>query len=290
MKKLKIVLSTLLILIFARYLTKDNAPTLQKTSKPTYIHELKPKTPAKAVTLILHGLNNHPRKTLRNFAENLKQQGHYVLIGSYSGHYEQDSDRKLISMSYFEWYQQATWLLEKLKTISTSLKIPSYFVGYSTGAVLGNMVFRERPELKTSKQVLFAPALELVLNPFLKQLAYLLPNKFTITSRTHPKIRKNQRLPVKAYRNLFFHIENFQNKPKLLVPTLMILSKKDELIAYEGLKTICDESVCEIFDVTNDWPIKDHVKFHHLIVGAEFIGPKRWKNVMDRVHKFLKEK
>ena len=248
----------------------------------------------RGIALVIHGLNLRPDKMESIIARltdsniealNLSLQGHG---DNYIRSVESDnSDARLQSfkeVSYQLWMEETSYAYRAAKNRSDQKNVPLFLIGFSLGGLMGADLLVTVPEVQFDKMVLFAPALKMHLRNYIIRVLSPFP-RLTIPSLTLGSYQANASTPMAGYNALFASVKHVEENvsPKLNIPTLVFIDKKDELVSYSGLKKmVANEKLDQWrFYMVQKENTKGSTKINHLIIDAPSTGKRVWKDMMD---------
>ncbi len=238
---------------------------------------------AKAVVLMVHGLNVRPSK-MDTLAEVLASWGYAVVRPALSGHRGVPWEMQKSSMSV--WSQEVASWLKTIIALNPSL--PIYYVGSSMSGVLINDVLERDQELKAhvKKTILIAPALAF---PLLVRWSLNLPldNRFPLAPSAEWDV---DYVHVGAYRSL---MDSYQRGyasqfSGLSGPTLILLHPDDKVVSSQAIAKLPHK-----FGKRN-WTIEmlpsdshpDNSN-NHLLVDETTVAAPTWPIMLEKIGKFL---
>ena len=252
------------------------------------------KTPGeiKGVALVIHGLNLRPDKMELIIslltdsgvdALNLSLRGHG---SNYSPSEGPDMAKSRIeafkTVSYKIWIEETYQAYNHAKKRSEQKNVPLFFVGFSLGGLLGVDLYTTYSDIHFDRMVLFAPAVDLYAINYAAKLLSPFP-KLVVPSLASKSYRANNGTPVAAYNALFNAIEHFRKNlnPKLNVPTLILIDKRDELVSYYKLKRLVENERLHQWKFYHIQKGKDAVRgtLRHLIIDESSVGKEMWKEM-----------
>ncbi len=243
----------------------------------------------KAIALVAHGLNMKPAGMLA-IAQWLTAQGTDVYLVKLSGHFEEAVPITQITTTLWEAEMLHAYQVAKQAAIENA--VPLYFVGYSLGALLGQVLIASK-EARFDKQILMAPATAIRTRSYVIKWLFFLNKKWLLPSYTPSPYRANNFLPLAAYEVVFRNEKNIMKTrfDTLNIPTLLFIDPKDELISYKKLV-----HYARLFNLSNyqiitlDSNLKKRIsKFHHLVVSEETMGKENWAMATAKMAAFLFE-
>lgn len=221
--------------------------------------------------VILHGLNNN-LSCFGPLCEALGTQFDVELI-QLPGHGENREEAKDLATAL------AT-LNEKLKKFDDY-----YLIGFSTGALLSQLLIRSK-EIKPPKaQVLLSPAFVINYDAVIGALLTVLPQNFFMKSFMPTMAKNRERLFIWEYRTLLEGIKSIQSAhfaPE--TPTHIVIDPQDELVNALRLKELT-HSVRFKF-----WPrpyLKNNRGHHHLLFHPDYFRGEEWSLFLREITDFL---
>ena len=246
--------------------------------------------PKKAITLVVHGLNVRP-DAMFPIIEWLKQHGSDTCLVKLAGHHE--NSIPLQQVSFAAWESSMRKGYDYAKNIAIENKLPLVFLGYSLGALLGQLLLSspEKP-IAFDKQILLAPAIALRKRVNLLRFFFLF-NDLRLPSFTPEAYRANKGLPVKWYKVVFKMNSNMRKGRchKLNIPTLVFIDPKDELISYSRLAELCRRYQLTRYElVALDSDVRTGERpYHHLIINELAMGSRNWQLMTSKMRDFIFE-
>ena len=246
------------------------------------------------VALVIHGLNGRPDKMKSIIAE-LTACGIDCLNLSLRGHGEnyfplEKTDSAAARMEAFKSVSYPLWKSEAYQAYRLVEKegklydVPVFFVGFSMGGLLGVDLFASNSNVNFDKMVLFAPALKMRQRNNLLKILSPFP-RLVIPSLAHRSYLSNSGTPMAAYNALFEMVDDLENhlSPKINVPTVVFIDKRDELISFSGLQEMIQQQALDQWKIH---PVKKdrtatEIKMHHLIIDQASVGQQMWKEIAD---------
>jgi esterase/lipase len=248
------------------------------------------------VAIVIHGLNLRPDK-MESIVALLAHSNIDVLNLSLLGHGKNYIQKKNVSeskarMETFKTVSYEYWIKEAHRAYGIACKrslerqVPLFLLGFSLGGLMGASLFASYPEVNFNRMVLLAPALHIYKIYYLAKL--LSPfQRLVLSSCVIKPYCSNKGTPMAAYNALFEGIEHFNKNMgrKLNVPTLVFLSKQDELVSYRKLKRFIKD--WEL----NQWKLHTVNKsatgakntIHHLIIDESSIGKDTWNEMRELI-------
>ena len=248
----------------------------------------------KAIALVCHGLNLKPLK-MSSITDLLNSQGVKTYLVSLTGHRGNQDEMRDVSSGKWLKDLHGAYLLAKKK--AEELKVPFYFVGYSLGGVLNEMMMETQVlgEIKYDKVILFAPAISLRSYTYLILLTKALGNRTILPSIPVGDYRANKGTSVAAYDALFTYIGTLDSKEQyknLNVPTLVFIDPKDELVSHSGLRNLIKShnlSQWKLVTLNKSGLAKKGRKTYHIIIDKQSLGEDTWNKVKKTISDFLFE-
>ncbi len=257
----------------------------------------------KGVALVIHGLNLRPARMQPIIAKlndsgidvlGLSLRGHGENYSHYNG-VEEDQARleAFKNVSHQLWMNEAYLAYLQLNERSKAKGVPLFLAAFSLGGLIGLDLFAASPEVQFNKMVLFAPAIRLHAVVYLERVLSPFP-RLVIPSMAPETYLANKRgTPIAAYNALFESLDQFNEKagPKLNVPTLVFIDRRDEFIPLGKLRKLAKEKVWnqwQFYIVEKDKSIRDDTFYHHIIDAAS-TGETVWQDMMKAVVKHLLE-
>lgn len=243
---------------------------------------------ARAVVLLAHGLNLKPEK-MDFLGRWLQSQGVDVYRVSLTGHKGDLGDFGKVTRDL--WVQEMVRFSKLAQSRAQSIHVPFYFVGYSLGALVYSDAVTAGL-IHSDRNVLFAPPYSIeVPEPLIKTLAKTKGLDYMLPSRNLEEYRANRGTTMAAYLALLESKHNVvdQNLKGLNVPTLMIVSPRDELIDYTKqleLLRINKMDQWTILEVQND-NCQLSKCYNHLVIDDKSLNQGEWPRVQEALSKFL---
>lgn len=221
----------------------------------------------KAVVLIVHGLNLHPKKM-------------DVLAKFFTDHHC-DVFRSALGADPSMWEEKFESDYEKAREQAEILERPLYFVGYSLGALAGLAFMEGHPFHALKKMALFAPASHT--KKFTKlsaMLAYLFP-KGKLPSLNLVEYRDRDHTTLAEYKKMHEWQRKIKTENNFSLPTIVIASRKDELVSFGELEKFAAKNpkwkVEEISNIDSPLP----KKYHHLMIDDISLGQFQWEKILN---------
>jgi alpha-beta hydrolase superfamily lysophospholipase len=273
--------------------SSDNVRTSPEDHSIDWFH-IKASQGLKGIALVIHGLNLRPG-SMESIIRQLTYSGIDVLNLSLRGHGRNYShldnsetpDARLEAfktVSYQLWRDEVYKAYQTAENRSLQKSVSLFFVGFSLGALMGVDLLASFPQVRFDRMVLFAPAIQVhsryqiagALSPF--------PG-LTLPSLSVKSYRANDGTPVAAYNALFDSLEHLDENlsPKIDVPTLIFIDKKDEFVSFNKLKTLIERENLDQwkFHIVKKEANGEPGKIHHLIIDEASTGKDVWREMMD---------
>jgi esterase/lipase len=247
------------------------------------------KKPAKAITIVAHGLNLNP-KAMMSIVDILNEGRSDVVLMKFYGHRGNIEEMKAVEWQI--WFNEMEFAFAQAKKQSIAKNVPIYFVGYSLGGLVGQH-FMQNSDGKNQfdRQVLFAPATCIRKRSKIVKLLFILGSRFVLPSFSPKEYRANYGTSVAAYKALFYMERSIMNNNfiDLNIPTLIFIDKKDELVNYKGILNDIDTYQLDQYIVheLNDEGLGFKNKYHHLIIDELSTGSNNWKFLTEKMSSFL---
>lgn len=240
--------------------------------------------PLKAVAVVAHGLNLKPSK-MHSIGEVLRQQGVGVVEVALTGHHMAEGE----DLEAFQHVSADRWMKEMdvaMKEAITRRKtndgkeVPIYFVGYSLGALLGEVWMNERKKNEINRAYLIAPSLRVRLYASWIKIFSLLGESFMVPSANLEEYRVQSGTSMAAYHAQFeirARLERLGYKNSN-IPTQVLLAKEDEIIDNVGVRKMAfEQSLTQwsFLELSNEGS-RLLGKKRHLMVDEKTFGPEAW--------------
>lgn len=230
------------------------------------------KSDTKAVIILAHGLNLLPAKMdqLAHFFNSKKCDVLRISLGTNPEKWcENFSDDYDAALEHAE-------ILER----------PLYFVGYSLGALIGIHYLVNHPHHRLRKLALLAPATHTHFYTLFPALLGRVIPGLGLPSLNLKNYRQRSSTPLKEYKKMHQLQRELKNSLKtnqLNIPTLLILSPKDELVATAKLTKFAQSNPhWKWLAISND-EAQLPKKYHHLMIDREAIGLKEWEKLLNNL-------
>jgi|HubBroStandDraft_4_1064222.scaffolds.fasta_scaffold193186_1 alpha-beta hydrolase superfamily lysophospholipase len=246
------------------------------------------KGPAKAVVVLVHGLNLKPEK-MDDWAQALADQGATTVRVALLGHRGfSDSMAKVTAQNWHDSFGRA---MELARNLAEPNQTPIDFLGFSLGALVGLewlSQFGPGFEPGVRKMVLIAPAISTPwYGPSALSIFSVFGQSFSLPSRTPAQYRANKGSPLAAYRALFELKKSLESNEykNANIPALILIDKHDELVSSKTIAEIIDKQKLGQWSldlIDNGYAFKNF-GFRHLMVDQESVGPKLWEELKTKV-------
>ena len=155
-------------------------------------------------------------------------------------------------------------------------------MGYSLGGLLGCDLLVSDPEAHFDRMVLFAPALNIMSEPYLLKALMPFPN-FVIDSLSPESYRSNDGTPMAGYKALFEALDHFQGRitAALNVPTLVFMDPEDEFISPDKIQEMVGRGGLDrwrMITIRKRSP-KLTPCAHHLLIDEAVTGTEAWAQI-----------
>lgn len=238
-----------------------------------------------AVTVLVHGLNNHPG-VLTDLADFLTGNRSAVLLVTLTGHNE---DKKALrDIKKEQWFNdlKSAYQMAREKSEPDNLL---YFIGYSIGALINLNVLSET--ITYDKMVLLAPAIAPRWTLYLAKPIYRLWGGFPIYSIVPPGYGVHSYLPAIVYKLIFDLISSLEKKSYQYanLPVIVIVDQEDEVVSLSKLRKLITRfklSHWRILILDSEEVVKE-TKYHHLIINKRAMGRKNWQNLTSEIKTFF---
>jgi esterase/lipase len=276
-----------------RHTREDQHPLDGPRDPSMHWSDSRPPQVAEGVALVIHGLNLRPSK-MEPIVGTLTDSGIDALNLSLRGHgqnYERRTDSEpararlaaFKTVTYPLWRNEVHAAYTAAKNRSMKKNVPLFLIGYSLGGLLGVDLLATEPGVQFDKMVLFAPALKMHLRNYL--IRVLAPfSRLTIPSFALASYQSNDGTPMAGYNALFDSLNSVTENigPRVNVPTLVFVDRKDEIVSYRRLKMMVqDEGLDQWqFYLVHKESSVEPGRIHHLIIDEPSTGEKVWLDMM----------
>ncbi|MEQ1875620.1 MAG: alpha/beta hydrolase [Bdellovibrionia bacterium] len=243
----------------------------------------------KAVGLVLHGLNLKPSR-MDSISAFLASNGYDLYRLKLRGHGDSLGDFKNVSRE--EWLREMSSGVAAVQARAKLLKVPTFVVGYSVGALVYFDLKAWDSEMNLGPQILFAPALtprsrNKLIFPF-----KIFGKGFCIPSLSPRAYRANGCTPIAAY-NALFESSGFLSGTgfeRLNEPSILFVDPRDELVSATNLKKA-------VAGPLNRWTVFEvgiqestlPTAYHHLIIDEASVGARLWRTIQTKMLSHLSE-
>jgi len=219
----------------------------------------------KAVVLLAHGLNLHPKKmdVLAEFFTN----SHCDVL------------RISLGPDPLQWEEKFKDDYDKAREHAEVLGLPLYFVGYSLGALTGLHYMMKHTDHEFKKMALFAPAIQT--KAFTKLSAYL---SFLFPRGCLPSLNlreyRDRNFTTLAEYKVMYQMQHELQMHSCFIPALIFASTQDELIHYANLAKFAGaQEHWKMITISNqDSPLPK--KYHHLMIDDQSLGQSEWQKIL----------
>lgn len=258
-------------------------PALIKGSDSMTTWRPSPYRPARAVAMVVHGLNLKPSR-MSAIEDTLRNDGIDVLRVRLAGHNNNINIFKMVTAEMWERDILRSYCIADER--ADRYQLPLYYVGYSLGGVMGVAAPSKFSHVRFDKMVLFAPALSIRRTPFILRILNtlnpltIIPNLFNRNNGAASAIG----VPVTAYLATF-KIADFVSKQTrrnaINVPTLVFYDLRDELISPSGIRGFVSGyrlDKWKLYEV-HKRPFSWQSMFHHMMIDPGAVGRARWQQM-----------
>lgn len=252
--------------------------------------------PPRAIALVVHGLNNKP-EVMDQIVENLQYQGIEVLRVGLTGHLGDVNAMKRITKD--QWFLDIFYAYCGARLHSAETALPLYFVGYSLGGLLGEVLLKsdlpEKPQF--DRAILFAPALSLHNSAKNIKNLYFAGDGFIVPGLSPKEYSAHRGCSIGGYKALFSLVDDVNSKGKSEaqnIPTLVFIDPKDELVSPKKLNAYIkdqklDQWTIKYLDTNKAERNKDNLllKYHHLIIDQESLGEEQWDSTVKSMNEWF---
>lgn len=242
---------------------------------------------ARAVALVLHGLNFKPAR-MKSICRCLAELGVESRLAVFTGH---DGDLvALRTASRESFLADAARGYDEASRRAVERGVPVLLAGFSLGAVVGNDLLLARDDVRFAAMVLFAPAFTPRAYTHAVRLLSPAP-RLLIRSASPAPFRANDATSVSAYRALFDSIAALraQGYARSNLPCVVFIDPRDELVSARALRRLVSDRQLDqwtLVEVSNAGTTLERT-LHHLIVGPEEVGAAEWSRIKATVELLL---
>ncbi|MGZ3789962.1 MAG: alpha/beta hydrolase [Bacteriovorax sp.] len=223
------------------------------------------KSDTKAVVLLAHGLNLDPKKMDE--------------LASFFNSKKCDVLRIALPENPSLWTDQFGDDYEAALEHAEILQRPLYFVGYSLGALVGMYYMATHPNHQFNKLALFAPASHTRLYARIPALLSFIFPRASLPSLNLVGYRKRNKTTLAEYQKMI-QLQHEIKSNDFNLPTLLIVSSRDELIASGKLsKFAALNPLWKTLQVSNR-ESQISKKYHHLMITEESLGHSMWQKIL----------
>ena len=238
---------------------------------------------ARAVALVVHGLNLRPQK-MEAIAALLISGGIDVLNVGLSGH---NGDAEAwAQVSKEQWKADALQAYRVARSEADRATLPLYFVGFSLGGALALDLLSEAgaPEVAFDRMALFAPAAALRASSGLVLSLAFLGSRFIVPSLGNPANRANKGgTSMAAYEALFGLIRELRrgDLSRANIPTLLFIDPGDELVSEAGLRGLIRSKSLDRWRLIelSHAELRPTRGYKHQIIDEASLGKTEWGRV-----------
>ena len=244
------------------------------------------RSPKKAVTVVVHGLNNHPFIMIK-LAGFLTEYGSDVVLVILSGHHnDYEKLESLSTKDLINDIKKAYQFAQRL--VDRKIGVKLYFVGFSLGGLINLVFLSQSKEVFYHKMLLFAPANALRRRGSLIKLAFFLNDKFQIPSFGLRGYKAYNKIPLNIYKVMAGLVQKLESSKyqNTNQQTLVIIDPKDELVSLKKLKGLIEKyqlDQWEIYKLNSSYILK----YHHLIIDKQTMGKRNWNHLTVKMLRFL---
>lgn len=250
------------------------------------------------LVLIAHGLNLKPSKmqaladTLCNERTGLECRS-LVLPGHAEKGHEEYAHEPPPADTLAAWKAA---ILEQVEQAHTAAgERPLYFLGFSVGALAGAWA-AQQAQLQSQaplfdRMILIAPPIE---TRWVARLMTWIPGPDTlgIPSLNHEGYRVGSTTPLGHYRALYALQDEFREGQQAalgMIPTLMLVNPKDEMISLPRLQRRLTRSGWDHWRLEEVGPIEPGLKpvYQHLTIDEPSMGPGAWLRMQRQILEFM---
>jgi alpha-beta hydrolase superfamily lysophospholipase len=222
--------------------------------------------------VLIHGLNNN-RECFSPLQSALEAQGFSCQLVTLPGHGEDRYEAGDFESAY-------TIFKQNMQQVSQA---PWVVVAFSTGALYLQHWLKHHPDRHPLAQVLLAPALFIRRFKLVTLLARWLPPAFKLRSWAPAQVRRYPGLEIREYKILLEGLSRYRTGDDFLVPTLMLIDPRDELVDATKLGQHQAGANLELIQRPYLWK-PGH---HHLLFHPDYFSPQDWQKFIQRMANFL---
>lgn len=229
--------------------------------------------------VIIHGFNNNEDSfvPLRERLHALGWETHFLTLPCH-GKNRNEADTFEEALASFD---------RSLKPLSEN----DYgVIAFSQGGLYFQLWLDKFREHKRPKgQVLLAPALYIHRHRLIESITSVLPSFFHIKSFSPKFMRRYESLRIVEYRLLTGGIRAYQQtNPDFLIPTLLLIDPKDELVDAGKIKEKFAGKKVSFEFVMRDY-LKKGPGCHHILFHPDYFSAEDWNQFTGKIDRFLKE-
>lgn len=241
--------------------------------------------PARAVAVVVHGLNNRA-DVMDPLIASLQALGVHALRITLAGHCPGESS--YVPQALETWTAQLSAALQEAHERYPDL--PRLLVGFSMGGALAVAGGALDSSITADGLLLIAPALSLSRrSKMLYAVTWLHHLNLGLPSVAKPRFRAHRFVSFDIYRGLLDAIYELECRElptwETKIPALVVLSDDDTLVSSAGVRdwiALHHLSNWELLDVP-----APSAEYGHMILDEDSLGNSNWKVLNERVEKFL---
>ncbi|MDR0442772.1 MAG: lysophospholipase [Treponema sp.] len=251
----------------------------------------------RGIVIVVHGLNVKPSKmgtpsTEGTLVKLLLESGYHVCRVTLKGHGGSIEDMQNVTRS--DWIDDAYSQYCLAKTIAERERLPLYFLGFSLGALVYEVLLNEETEMPVQfeKVILFSPAV--AIRPSAKTILMLKPfttDKSIIRSVSPKEYRAQRGASMAAYK-IIFNMEESLNAASFKncnIDTIIFIDVNDEMISAGLLRERIEQ-----YELTN-WKIHEvsntgaviRPLYHHLLIDNRCVSASTWEYITGTILNFI---
>lgn len=246
--------------------------------------------PMKAVALVVHGLNNNSEIMLP-LIQVLNAQGIGALNVKLTGYEKNKEDLRNITAD--QWIKD---VFEANCALQSKAKdLPQIYVGYSLGALIGEILMSAnlREKFEFQKALLFSPSIRIHDTSYWINLFSFLGSRASMISFAPSRYVAYRTTPNAAYKALFglisIYSENLKTNSRAVnIPTLAFVDPNDELVSSDYLDEMIGAANLDqwnLIKIKKDSSAKTW--FHHVTIDEYAVGQKTWQQMLKQITEFL---
>jgi alpha-beta hydrolase superfamily lysophospholipase len=246
------------------------------------------------IALVVHGLNLKPEKMEPIIhqlngagidALNVSLHGHgdnFVRRGRGRGNQKEARLDSFRTVTYGLWSSEVRRAYLEVRDRGRQKNAPIFLVAYSLGGLLGCDLLVSDAGVRFDRMVLFAPALNAVIEHYLLKALMPFPN-LVIDSLSPESYRSNDGTPMAGYKALFEALGHFQGhiNEALNVPTIVFMDREDEFISPDNLQEMISRSNLDRWKVVTIRKVQPELgpAAHHLLIDEAVTGKEVWAQI-----------